>query len=373
MLQDAATSLNEMSESDEEIDESEENILKKIIKETLENNCTPSKKKGKGKKEGKEGEGEKDDKASHNAGSDEQREADNKVNEICNNDKEQAEKDVKEQTKNLENKLNTISFEEKRNSNFDDRTVSNDMKKDKTSLEKKLKEFMRHCRNGYNNRKKKGSVDIGEARRQEFRGGMKIFRQYRKNVRKALDIDVAFVLDCSYSMSGGMSVSKINEASKQLWIAASACSNVGAKIKIFTFSDDYLGTVDQPKSNLVYRVPYYVNGTTISDTLCIAENYLQCSQANTKWLIVLTDGCISDPDFHNLMIQRIKTKGATCGKINLTDDRDQYYATNDTEYDHVLKMSHNGDGTTNVLEGQNIVTFFQKIYDVSFNRTGRKF
>lgn len=364
MLADAATSLNQMEDSDEEIDESEENILKKIIKETIENNTIPQKKKGKGtESDATSLEG--------SANNEESREPDDKVRDIINSDKQQIKKEIDENSKSLEQKLNTISFEDRNNTNFNDYPVTIAMKKDRMALEKKLKEFMSECRNGYDVRKKKGAVDIGEARRQNYRGGMKIFRQYRKNVRKALDIDVAFVLDCSYSMAGGITISKMNEASKQLWIASSACSHVGAKVKIFTFSDYYLGMVDQPKSNMVYRVPKYVNGTTISDTLCMAEDYLKTSQANTKWLIVLTDGAISDTEMHNLIVSRIKSKGVTCGKINLTDNRDYYYETNDTMYDHILKMSHNGDGNSSVLDGQNITTFFKKIYDISFAKTGR--
>jgi hypothetical protein len=165
-------------------------------------------------------------------------------------------------------------------------------------------------------------------------------------------------------------VSKIHEACKQLWIAMEACKKVGAKVKIFTFSDGDLGTMEQPKNSGNYNVAHYVDSTVISETMYYAENYLDCSESNTKWMISLTDGAIFDLPEHNSIIERMKSNGITCGKINLTTNKwnDDYASMgNQTDmYDHSIYMVHDGCSTS-----ENIVSFFKKIYDISLKRVSK--
>ena len=287
-------------------------------------------------------------------------ESDQKIKDKVKGEAEKAQKEISKNGEQLKGKLKKSSLSAgngRQGGNYraGSSAVDNQMKARERALEKKLKEFTRKCRNGYDIKKKKGSVDIGEARRQQRSGGLRVFKQYRRNVRKALDIDVAFLLDCSYSMCG----SKIHNASKQLWVASQACAKVGAKVKIFTFSDGDLGVVEQPKGGN-YADLQPCGGTTISPTLYLAENYLNVSEASNKWCIVLTDGALSDPDEHLQLIKRMKRDGITAGKLNLTDGYEQNYDY-DYIYDHVLSI-RDGDSTAD------IVTFFQKIYDVSMAR-----
>ena len=98
-----------------------------------------------------------------------------------------------------------------------------------------------------------------------------------------------------------------------------------------------------------------------------AENYLNCSNANTKWFVALTDGCIGDVGTQNQILTRMKRDKITVGKLNLSGgyggyDSDSSYAYDET-YDHVLNIK---DGDSNA----DIVTFFKGIYDVSMARIG---
>jgi len=368
MLQGMGSGMNEIGEhEDGDIDESEEKMLQKVMRDILGEQQTQS-------SSGKEGDKKEENKKATKKGGvgdgSTDHEGDNKVREAMADSKNQVDEEIKKNVNHLKHKMKKSELDNKTNKKFDDKPVTVAMKKDERILEKKFKEFMRKCRNGYETRRKKGGVDIGEARRQQYRGGTRIFRQYRRDVKKALDIDVAFCLDCSYSMSSGYDISNIDEASRQLWIAATACKAVGANVKIFTFTDYDLGTLEMPKTKSMYRCPYYINGTTISDTMYKAENYLNCSKANTKWFVALTDGCISDVGPQNQILTRMKRDNITCGKINLIDGDWGHNANGDSEYDHVLDMNHDGRGSHNTMDKDNIVTFFKKIYEVSMNKEG---
>lgn len=355
------TSLAQISgDSDGDIDESEQAILNKVKKEL----GTEIKIGDKPDEKGDEPGGEK-------AGKSEKDFSDDKVRQLIQDDKKKAEDQVADQTKTLKRKLKSTEIKNSNNKQYDDKPITDLMKKEEAELERKLKLFTQKCRNGYLSRKRKGCVDIGEARRQEYRGGMKIFRQYRHNVRKEIDIDVAFILDCSSSMASGGTKSKIDAVSQQLWIASTACKAVGAKMKMFTFSDNYLGTIDPPTKKTVYRVPKYRGGTTIADTLYIAENYLDCSKANNKWTIVLTDGEIGDQWLQKNIIERMKNNNVTCGKINLGMGSYGSYKKSE-EYDHVLWLDYNNDTITS-QNNEDIVSFFKKIYEIGMEKTGRKF
>jgi hypothetical protein len=423
MLKGAGTEMNEMdAREDDDIDETEEQMMNKLLRDMLDEPKEQEEGKGQGDEKGEEegkgsgkgdeksdekgedgdeegkGSGKGDEKSDEkgedgdggegDAGpngektgkskggdhdGDTNKESDNKVRQEMESARKQANEQVKTNSEALKSKLKNTPIKEKHNRRYDDRDVTMDMKKNEMMLEKRLKEFMRKCRNGYETRRRKGGVDIGEARRQSYRGGTRIFRQYRHNVQKALDIDVAFILDCSSSMSGGVTNSKMDEASRQLWIASTACKSVGAKVKIFTFSDYDLGTFEQPKNyRTKYRCPNTVCGTVIGDTMYKAESYLNASTSNTKWLISLTDGDIWDTDVQNQLLARLQRDDITCGKINLSSGRSggYYGKTGDNDYDHVLNMTHDGRGNINMLNGDNIVTFFKKIYEVSLNRVG---
>jgi hypothetical protein len=332
MIQRAGTEMNKMS--DDEIDESEEQVLKKLLQQAIE----------------------------ENEDSQEQAISDDEAEDLVDKDQKNATEQIKEKSKELTEKLKKTEIDLKKNDDFSIRKVTSEMLNEKLSLEKTLKMFMSKCRNGYRTRKKKGTVDIGEARRQEFRGGMRIFRQYKRNTQKALDVDVAFVLDCSYSMLEGYRQSKIEEAAKQLWIASKACETVGAKVKIFSFSDNHLGTLDPIKNTTHYKVPRVINGTTIGDTLYLAENYLNCSSANNKWLIVLTDGAIQDAKLHIQIIERMKNDKITCGKINISCGSFNIQQLSTLGYDHVLNIIHGRNQTVN-----SIVGFFRKIFEISLS------
>jgi hypothetical protein len=349
LLKNAETMVPQIKEGEDgDIDESEQQILNKVVKEMKDE----IKEKGEQVSHG----GSKDSDGSH----------DYKIRKMLEAAKEKDQNAINEESHSLKAKLKSIEVKHQENKNFRDHEVTPLMKKLENDLERKLKLFTQKCRNGYLSRKKKGTVDIGEARRQEYRGGMRIFRQYRKNVRKELNIDVAFVLDCSASMSGSrFTATKLDSISKQLWIASTACKTVGAKIKVLSFSDNFLGVIAAPHLRNVYRVPASVCGTQITDTLYIAENYLLNSTANTKWLIVLTDGGVSDEATHRQIIERIRTTNVTCGKINL-----EYGGHNIPEgnYDHVLNIDEK-QGKAN--KGENIVTFFEQIYRISLEKTGR--
>lgn len=373
MLKEMGSEMNEMS--DDNIDESEDNMMNQLKSQMKgegqetdkKSDGEPSGEAGNDGRESQDGQGnvkkDENDYGDPSDTKDGEGSGDDKIKEKAKNESEKASKDIAKNGEQLKNKLKKSPLGASSGGSGDNyRTtesmVDNQMKARERALEKKLKEFTRKCRNGYEVRRKKGTVDIGEARRQQRSGGLRVFKQYRRNVRKALDIDVAFLLDCSYSMCG----SKIRNASKQLWIASQACAKVGAKVKIFTFSDGDLGTVTQPKGGK-YADLQPCGGTTISPSLYLAENYLNCSEANNKWCINLTDGCLSDPDEHLQIIKRMKRDGITVGKINLYDrsEYDQETYDYDYIYDHVLAMQ-NGDNTSD------IVTFFQKIYDVSMAR-----
>jgi len=406
MMRGMGSSMNNISSnSDVDIDEDEEEMLKKVMQDIISEHVEGSNDDNKENKEDSNSkspqsnseEEKKEDntsntsnesnsrsneeKTSNNSGGhDEEEDVETKENSESGSDDNSSIRDeieksrselneyVKNSANNLEKKLKQTRIWVNNNGSYKDRNVTTDMKKDRSLLEKKLKEFVRKCRNGYQPRKRKGGVDIGEARRQEYRGGTRIFRQYKHNVQKALDIDIAFVLDCSFSMSG----TKIREASRQLWVSSTACESIGSKVKIFTFSNYDLGTIEQPpNSRTMYREPQANGGTVIGDTMYKAESYLNTSKANTKWFISLTDGEIYDEETHEQLIIRMKNDGITCGKINLSTINESYTSNNDNQlYDYVLNMIVNKKRDKNTLEGENIVTFFKKIYEVSLKRIG---
>jgi hypothetical protein len=376
LLKQLGSELNEMS--DDNIDESEDSMMQQLKSqmkgegsETKDGN--PNSEGGNDGRDSQDKNGDvKKDNNDYGDAEDTKEEgkgkgkSDKEIKDKIKNDAEKSDKEINKNGEQLKGKLKKSSLNAGKggsgeNYRSTDKLVDNQMKQREKALEKKLKEFTRKCRNGYDTKKKKGTVDIGEARRQQRSGGLRVFKQYRRNVRKALDIDVAFLLDCSYSMQG----SKIRNASKQLWIASQACASVGAKVKIFTFSDGDLGTVTQPKGGK-YADLSPCGGTTISPSLYLAENYLNVSEATNKWCINLTDGAISDPDEHLQLIKRMQRDGITVGKINLyeTSDWDSPTYDYDHVYDHVLAMEND-----NTSSGD-IVTFFQKIYDVSMQRIG---
>lgn len=291
-----------------------------------------------------------------------QEETEDDVDETIKSERKQIEEEKQEKLKTLEREFDSTKSKDKINNKFYVEQVDLEMLSQRSALEKKLKQYIRECRNGYRTKVKKGTVDIGEARRQQYRGGTRIFKQYKTNTRKALDIDVAFVLDCSYSMSDGCkTLSKIKQASRQLWISAQACSSVGANVKVFTFSDMDLGILEDHNEKNKYKIPKYINGTVISNTLFKAENYLNCSKKNTKWLIVLTDGEISDSSKQEMIISRMKKKNIICGKINLTDGGFNYNKESDKEYSHVVDYKYKSKG----LQNNFIVSFFEEIYYMS--------
>lgn len=378
LLKNMHTDENSIDEqdTDDNLSEDEQELLKKILKDLAKDGIEVKGSKGKSKDNPeKKGESKKsDDKGNmchelrpENNGDNDDSISGEEVKEMM---KETLRRDMDEinlRSDDLRHKVKHTLVLSPDNMRYREHLVDLEMKKDEKKLEKYFKELKTYCRNGYQTRRRSGSVDIGEARRSEWKKGVKIFRQYKRNIDKALDIDVAFVLDCSYSMAGGhYGISKIHEASKQLWIASEACRSVGAKVKVFTFSDGDLGPLPIPKSSLSYNVPKYISGTQISESLYYAENYLTCSDANTKWLISLTDGAITDISLHNSIIERMKLDGVTCGKINLTTNSwDDVYNPNDSQndiYDKSMYMVHDGNSK------ENIVSFFKNIYDISLKK-----
>ena len=398
-----ATEMNRMGEEsgdgDSELSDEEQDLLKKVLKDLAKEGVEVDGSKGKKKKKksgkkdengdkakvkdkgkGKDGKPEDSDgptSESKGGGPKDTSPEDRKttsaseIQEIVEETLKFDADEINKKSNDLESRLKKTNIIHPSNKDFDTHGVDQDMRREERKLEKYFKELKTLCRNGYKTRKRSGTVDIGEARRMEHKRGVKIFRQYKRNVQKALDIDVAFVLDCSWSMGAGINgVSKIHEACKQLWIAMEACKKVGAKVKIFTFSDGDLGTMEQPKNSGNYNVAHYVDSTVISETMYYAENYLDCSESNTKWMISLTDGAIFDLPEHNSIIERMKSNGITCGKINLTTNKwnDDYASMgNQTDmYDHSIYMVHDGCSTS-----ENIVSFFKKIYDISLKRVSK--
>jgi hypothetical protein len=373
------TELNRIGEDGEgdELSEEEQGLLKKVLKDLAKEGVEVKGSKGKNakfdkkaKKKGKsDGKGKKQEKdrtcteqRPEGPGDGDNSISGSEVQEILKETLKHDLDEINKRSMDLTQRLKSTDIEHNDNERYDVYTTDVDMNRDERKLEKYFKELKSYCRNGYKTRKRSGTVDIGEARRQEHKRGVKIFRQYKKNVEKALDIDVAFVLDCSYSMAGGnRGISKIHEASKQLWIASEACRKVGAKVQVFTFSDGDLGILPKSKKSSTYNVPNFVGGTTISESLYYAENYLNCSKSNTKWLISLTDGAICDVGEHNSLIERMQSTGITCGKINLTANSwdDDFDGQRLDIYDHSIYMV-NGD-----TSGDNIVSFFKSIYEIS--------
>jgi hypothetical protein len=304
----------------------------------------------------------------------EEKEPDDEVRQLIENDDKENDENIEDKERIFDKKVKETNLKQQENDNYNDRYVTSDMFKERIKLERSLQEYSRRCRNGYTTRKRKGVVDVNEARRQSYKRGTKIFKQYKRNVSKSIDLEIVFALDCSYSMSNGSSVSKIMEASKQLWIASTACEGLGAKVTHFTFSDEDLGVFKHPEEKNKYRVPKYVNGTYIGETMFLAENHLDCSKKENKWFIALTDGQISDVKAQNHILRRMKDKGICCGKINLYTPNEKKYAIKnsyDDEYDHIIEMIHDGHGNININDNENIVSFFKKIYEISINNVGR--
>jgi hypothetical protein len=363
MLGKLETALNNIDSSEDlDIDDTESNILKQILKD-MANDVNKNSKQDSSSNSIEDS----DDKSANNNHSDDSdkkaKEQEKNIADKLKQEKNKVEEQLKDKSINLKNNLKKTRLEQKKNLRYEDNTVDIDMKREESRLEKKLKEFERKCRNGYQTRKKKGSVDIGEARRQAVKGGTRVFKQYKHNAKKALDIDIAFVLDCSGSMSYG---GNIVTAAKQLWIASTACKAIGAKINIFTFSNYDLGNMEPPKNKNKYRVPKTVCDTVISESMYKAENYLNCSKSNTKWFISLTDGELQDKQEHNEILKRMKRDKIACGKINLDYSG---AADDENEYDFVLNMN-SGESSYNMLNGNNIVSFFKNIYELSLKRAG---
>ena len=380
MIKGMETEINQIGQGDDNIDESEEKILKKVLAKMVSEQKSDSKGKGNSEEKSDEKSDEKlDEKPTEVSERTPEGRSEDKLDKVSDNydvldivkeDLEKANKEICKNAESLANKLKGTRIEHSKNCQHREAMVTPEMTREEMLLEKKLKQFMNKSRNGYDFRKRKGAVDIGEARRQDYRGGTKIFRQYRHNIRKCIDIDVAFVLDCSYSMAGGHgSMNKMKEAAQQLWVASMACNSVGAKVKIFTFSDRDLGELDTLKTRKKFILPSVVGGTYITDTLYFAENYLSCSRANTKWLITLTDGAIFDNGTHKPLIERMRADGVTCGKINLSE-RGESYTCDSSMYDYTLDMVLNGSSFKSKNK-DSIITFFEKIYNISFGRSQR--
>lgn len=247
--------------------------------------------------------------------------------------------EIDAELKGIKKKMNKLGVDKKVYRNNSKETVTSEMKKERSKLERKLKELARNTRSGYKRKTKVGCLDISEARRQQRKGGTKIFKQYKSNQRKALDVDIAFVLDCSYSMCCGLTTSKIKEASKELWIASKSCSTMNAGFKVFCFSSDYLGTLEQCKGNNQFVIPMAINSTVIKDAMIHAEAYLDVSSATYKWLICLTDGDIFDSDVHRTLVQKLQKKNVVCGKLNLISALDRINEKANDFYDYQVTVN----------------------------------
>ena len=350
---------------DKKIDDSEEEMLKRVAKSMAEDA------KEEAKEEEEEDQGEDQGGDGDREGVDDETPKYDPIESVRKKLSE-IEKQLEENAKELEKKAKTTKLKNKNNKDSIENYVTPEMVKDRRALEKTLREFSSMCRNGYRTKKRKGTVDVGEARRQSYKKGMRVFRQYKRNTSKAIDIDVAFCLDVSSSMRRGKTVTLVDEAAKQLWISSKACESIGAKVKIFTFNTTDKGVITQPRESTKYCVPGSSGMTNIGSTMFLAENYLNASNATNKWFIALTDGGIQDEPLQNQILQRMQRDGITCGKINLLYnveiDEDEDEGFNDECYDHRITMVHDGVGGINTMSNDNIVTFFKKVFEISLKK-----
>jgi Mg-chelatase subunit ChlD len=247
------------------------------------------------------------------------------------------------------------------------------MKKEQKKLEVYFKQLITLCRNGYMTKRKAGAVDVPEVRRQMKKLGTKVFKKYKRNMNKAFDVDIAFVLDISGSMDETSQVScegsfckKVRKAAEQLWICFTSAKAVGGKHKTFTFSSGHQGALQEPRNNTEFVVPHANGGTVVGPSLMFALNYLESSPANNKWLVVLTDGDLGDPEAQNEILDTAKRMGITTGKINLG------YSDEESKkiYDHVYSIPSATRGFRGNNNAQDIVAFFKKIYAVSMRKNG---
>lgn len=144
---------------------------------------------------------------------------------------------------------------------------------------------------GWHNNQRSGRLNTRQYAK-ALQGNEFVYRKWSEGVHDALDFEVVFLLDCSYSMDG----LDIKDASKALWILKRTFEEYDAVTSVIGFSDDAMSLMQRGKKEDpgYYRL-YNVNGgTSVAPAVQEANRILAVTRKPLRLVVIVTDGMFAD-------------------------------------------------------------------------------
>lgn len=126
-----------------------------------------------------------------------------------------------------------------------------------------------------------------------LQGSEHVYRRWYEGVHDALDFEVVFLLDRSYSMQG----SSIHNASESLWVLQRTFESLEGVVTVLGFSNSVYLLSQRGTPALTGTVRYYgvSGGTNVVPSLREGKRILSVSQKPLKLCVVITDGDFNEP------------------------------------------------------------------------------
>lgn len=126
-----------------------------------------------------------------------------------------------------------------------------------------------------------------------LQGSDHVYRRWYEGVHDALDFEVVFLLDQSYSMQGQY----INSASESLWVLQRTFESLEGVVTVLGFSNGVYLLSQRGTPSLTGAVRYYgvSGGTNVVPSLHEGKRILSVSQKPLKLCVVITDGDFNEP------------------------------------------------------------------------------
>lgn len=126
-----------------------------------------------------------------------------------------------------------------------------------------------------------------------LQGSEHVYRRWYEGVHDALDFEVVFLLDMSYSMQGQY----IHNASESLWVLQRTFESLEGVVTVLGFSNGVYLLSQRGTPALTGAVNYYgvSGGTNVVPSLHEGKRILSVSQKPLKLCVVITDGDFNDP------------------------------------------------------------------------------
>lgn len=152
-----------------------------------------------------------------------------------------------------------------------------------------------------------------------LQGNEFVFRRWREGVHDALDFEVTFLLDQSYSMQG----TYINNASQALWVLRRTFEELEGIDTVLGFHN-YTTLLSQRGERVtLHEVPMYDvgGGTNVTPAIQEATRILNTSQKPLRLCVIVTDGAFNDRIAARMEMEHVNNPISIIG---IQTDVDQY-------------------------------------------------